>query len=533
MSDGRPVAVDVRGWGWRHGGRAAWALRGVDLHLEPGERVLLLGPSGSGKSTLLAALAGLLDPGDAGEQEGAVLLDGRPARDARARAGLVMQDTEAALVMARAGDDVAFGLENRGVPTEQIWRRVDEALAAVGFPNGRDAPTGALSGGEQQRLALAGILALRPGLLLLDEVTANLDPSGAALVRGVIAGVLDATGATAVVVEHRVEQVPGLVTRAVVLAPGGGVTDDGPLAEVFDRAGPGLAARGVWVPGHHPVVRRKSPTPPGPALLRAVNTSFRYPAATGDALAATDVTLHAGEALGLTGPNGSGKSTLALCLAGLLRPTGGAVVPEAALDPPRPRAPFWRRREGAPDPMWRWRGRDLVTRIGTVFQDPEHQFVTSTVREELLVGPRRAGLGEAQAAARADELMDRLGLARLAGANPFTLSGGEKRRLSVATAIATAPRIVVADEPTFGQDAQTWRSLAELLADLRDEGAALVLVTHDEALVTALADVRLSLPSGQSGDVSALHTPTSDTSLVTSAPADLSDPGQSAARGGE
>ena len=444
--------------------------------------MLLLGPSGAGKSTLLAALAGLLDPADAGEQEGTVLLDGRPARTARARAGLVMQDAEAALVMARAGDDVAFGLENHGVPPEEIWRRVDEALAAVGFPYGRDARTGALSGGEQQRLALAGILALRPGLLLLDEVTANLDPDGATLVRRILADVLHSTGATAVVVEHRVEQVVDLVTRAVVLTPGGGVTDDGPPGQVFARAGAALAARGVWVPGRHPAVRRKARASPGEALLTARSTSFRYPSARADALAPTDATLRAGRALALTGPNGSGKSTFALCLAGLLRPTGGDVVPEPAIDPPLP-----------PTPLWRWRGRDLVTRVGTVFQDPEHQFVTSTVRGELLLGPRRAGLGERHAADRAAELMERLGLTTLSGANPFTLSGGEKRRLSVATAIATAPRVVVADEPTFGQDALTWASLAELLADLRDEGTALVFATHDEALVEAVADRRLHL----------------------------------------
>lgn len=517
---GRPAEVDVHGWGWRHGGRRAWALRGVDLHLEPGERALLLGPSGGGKSTLLAALAGLLDPGDAGEQEGAVLLDGRPARANRARAGLVMQDTEAALVMARAGDDVAFGLENRGVPTEEIWRRVDEALAAVGFPYDRDAPTSALSGGEQQRLALAGILALRPGLLLLDEVTANLDPDGAALVRRVLADVLDSTGATAVIVEHRVEQVLDLVTRAVVLEPGGGVTDDGPPAQVFARAGAGLAARGVWVPGHHPAVRRKAPTRPGAALVSAVSTSFRYPAARVDALAPTDLTLRAGEALALTGPNGSGKSTLALCLAGLLRPTGGEVGPEPALDPPQP-----------PTPLWRWRGRDLVTRIGTVFQDPEHQFVASTVRRELLVGPRRAGVAEGQASARADELMGRLGLTALADANPFTLSGGEKRRLSVATAIATAPRVVVADEPTFAQDAVTWRSLAELLADLRDEGVALVLVTHDEQLVDAVADTRLHL-GGAGGRPGTPVPPTSDASWAVPSRDDASNPRHLRGRGG-
>jgi energy-coupling factor transport system ATP-binding protein len=454
----------------------------VDLRVEPGERVLLLGPSGSGKSTLLAALAGLLDPAEAGEQQGQVLLDGQPARIARAKAGLVLQDPEAALVMARAGDDVAFGLENRGVPTDEIWRRVDEALAAVGFPYGREAPTGALSGGEQQRLALAGILAVRPGLLLLDEVTANLDPAGATLVRSVLADVLDRTGATCVVVEHRVEQVVDLVTRAVALTPGGGVAEDGPPEHVFARAGAGLAAAGVWVPRRHPVVRRQSASPPGAALVSAVGTSFRYPAQAVDALPPTDVTLRAGQALAVTGPNGSGKSTLALCVAGLLRPTGGQVGAEPALDPPTP-----------PRPLWRWRGRDLVTRIGTVFQDPEHQFVSSTVRGELLVGPRQAGVSEGAAAARAGDLMDALGLAGLSEANPFTLSGGEKRRLSVATAIATAPRVVVCDEPTFGQDALTWAALAELLADLRDDGCALALVTHDEALVDAVADTHLHL----------------------------------------
>lgn len=473
----RPVTVDVRGWGWRHGGRRAWALRGVDLHLQPGERVLLLGPSGAGKSTLLTALAGLLEPGTGGEQEGAVLLDGAPARQARGRAGLVLQDPQSSLVMARAGDDVAFGLENRGVPSARIWPRVDEALAAVGFPYGRDAPTGRLSGGEQQRLALAGALALRPGLLLLDEATANLDPDGVALVRSVLADVLASTGATAVLVEHRVATVVDLVDRAVVLAPGGGVVADGPPDEVFGRQGAALAAAGVWVPGRHPVVRRRAVAPPGAALLTAGRVRVRYPSYDVDALPPSDLTVRAGAAVALVGPNGSGKSTLALAVAGLLRPTDGEVRAEAGLDPPCP-----------PRPVWRWPGRELVRRIGTVFQDPEHQIVTSTVRDELRVGPSRAGLPGAAVDARAHELLERLGLARLAAANPYTLSGGEKRRLSVATAIATSPRVVVADEPTFGQDARTWAELATMLADLRDAGRGLVLVTHDEALVEAVAD---------------------------------------------
>lgn len=450
--------------------------------------MLLLGPSGAGKSTLLAALAGLLEPGHGGEQEGSVHLDGHPARAARARAGLVAQDPAAGLVMGRAGDDVAFGLENRGVAPAEIWRRVDEALELVGFPYGRDADTGRLSGGEAQRLALAGVLALRPGLLLLDEVTANLDPDGVRLVREVLGRVLAETGATAVLVEHRVEQVVDLATRAVVLEPGHGVVADGPPTEVFGSHGAALAARGVWVPGRHPGVRRLARVAPGPALLTGEQVHHRYPAAARDALAPADIQVAAGAALALTGPNGSGKSTLALAVAGLLRPSGGQVRAEPALRPPQP-----------PRPPWRWHGRDLVRRVGTVFQNPEHQVVTSRVRDELLVGPLRAGASPGAAAVRADELLERLGLAALAAANPYTLSGGEARRLSVATAIATAPRVVVADEPTFGQDARTWAELVELLADLRDAGTGLVVVTHDVALVAALADRRLALrtPAGR------------------------------------
>ena len=158
--------------------RRAQAVRDLDLTIEAGERVLLLGPSGSGKSTLLAALAGLLDPAQAGAAEGLLTVDGLDPRSARDRSGLVLQDPETQLVMARAGDDVAFGPENRALPATEIWPTVDAALAAVGFPFGRDRRTDQLSGGEQQRLALAGVLALSPRLLLLDEPTANLDPAG-------------------------------------------------------------------------------------------------------------------------------------------------------------------------------------------------------------------------------------------------------------------------------------------------------------------------------------------------------------------
>jgi energy-coupling factor transporter ATP-binding protein EcfA2 len=236
------MRIEAHGWGWRHAGRAAWALRGLDLAIDDGERVLLLGPSGAGKSTLLAALAGLLDPSGGGEAEGSLLVDGRSPRSARDATGLLLQDPESQLVMGRSGDDVAFGLENRCVPTEQIWSRVDAAFEAVGFHYGRDHPTHALSGGEQQRLALAGTLALWPSLLLLDEPTAILDTEGASLVVAVLRRVLDRIGATMLLVEHRVDAVVELVDRVVVLEAGGGVVADGAPWQVFARHGDELLA---------------------------------------------------------------------------------------------------------------------------------------------------------------------------------------------------------------------------------------------------------------------------------------------------
>jgi energy-coupling factor transport system ATP-binding protein len=178
-----PVRVEARGWGWRHAGRIRWALDGIDLRIAPGERVLLLGPSGSGKSTLLHALAGVHGGEDEGEQRGSLLVDGADAGAVRGRAGLVLQDPDSQVILARVGDDVAFGCENLGVPRDEIWQRVPEALDAVGLDLPLDHPTSALSGGQKQRLALASALAMRPGLLVLDEPTANLDPAGVAEVR--------------------------------------------------------------------------------------------------------------------------------------------------------------------------------------------------------------------------------------------------------------------------------------------------------------------------------------------------------------
>jgi energy-coupling factor transport system ATP-binding protein len=474
------AAVEAHDWGWRHAGRNAWAVRHLDLVIEPGERVLLLGASGAGKSTLLGALAGLLLAPESGDEEGTLLVDGRPASHAAGHAGLVFQDPSSSLVMGRIGDEVAFGLENLGVPTDAIWTQVASALNAVDLGYPLSHATDQLSGGEQQRLAIADVLAVSPSMWLLDEPTANLDPEGAALVRATLRNVVAVSGATLLLVEHRVAPVLDVVDRVVVLEPGGGLIADGPPAQVFARTGAALRAAGVWVPGPPPP-RLAPPRGAGEAVVATENVAVRYPGAPRAALDGVTLTAHAGQVLAVTGANGSGKSTLALIIASLLAPTSGSV----------------RFLAGGPDrPYAKWRPRELVRWVGTVFQEPEHQFLASTVRAELAVGPRRVGMTGEGVRRVVDELLDHLNLAGLAEANPFTLSGGEKRRLSVATALATAPALLVLDEPTFGQDARTWDALAVLLAEQRDAGRAIVAVTHDEALVGALADRQVRLEAG-------------------------------------
>lgn len=478
-----PAALEVRSWGWRYATRRRWALRDVSLSITPGERVLLLGASGSGKSTLLQALGGVLGGADEGEELGELLVDGVPAARAHGRVGMVLQDPDTQTILARVGDDVAFGCENLGVPREEIWQRVSSAMGAVGLDLPLDRSTAALSGGQKQRLALAGVLAMRPGAILLDEPTANLDPAGVCEVRDAVKSALDASGATLVVIEHRIDVWLPLVDRVIVLGSSGETTvvlADGTPDAVLGARGAELAAAGVWVPGHPPVFPPPPTAAPGEVLLSGeqlvVSRRPGVPVA-----GPLDLGVRAGEVLGITGVNGSGKSTLGLTLAGLIDPEGGRVVASAELASGEKAAPG------------KWSSRALLTRIGAVLQSPEHQLLARTVREELSIGPHALGLVEDEVTARVDDLLSRLRLTALAEANPYTLSGGEKRRLTVAAALATRPRVLMLDEPTFGQDAVTWAELVAIIAGLREQGSAIIVVSHDEAVLRALHARRIEL----------------------------------------
>ena len=474
--EGAGARVCARGWGWRHAGRKNAALSGVDLDIAPGERVLVLGPSGSGKSTLMGGLAGLLGGAEEGEATGTLTVDGVAPADARGRVGLLMQDPEAQVVLARVGDDVAFGMENLGVPREEIWPRVADSLNAVGLDVPLHHSTTELSGGQKQRLALASILAMGPGLLLLDEPTANLDPSGVAEVRAAVEAVVERTGATVVVVEHRVDVWASLVDRVIVVADGA-IAADGPLREVLAQQGDALRERGIWLPGDD-VAAEVGPAPEvAPAssdatpIARVADLTIGYDTSA-PVRSGIDLTLERGVSTCIVGANGAGKSTFALTLAGLLPPLEGTVEVETS--------------DGTAGDPHEWSSKQLLGRMSMVFQEPEYQFLAATVAEELAIGPRAAGMSEEEIAPLVDEHLEALGLTKLARANPMTLSGGEKRRLSVATALISAPELLILDEPTFGQDRGTWLGLVRLLRAALERGVTLVSITHDPAFVAAM-----------------------------------------------
>jgi len=540
--------VEVRDLTWRPFGRKEPVLCRITLRIEAGSRVLLAGPSGSGKSTLLRALAGVLTTTETGDLSGSVLIDGLPP--AGSSVGLMMQDPADALVAGRVGRDVAFGPENFGMPRSEIWSRVRSALAAVGFPYGEDHPTTALSGGEAQRLALAGVLALTPRLVLLDEPSSMLDPSSAAVVRGAILAAVRTSGATLVMVEHRLSDWVDEVDRLVVLDPAGRISVDGPVCATLAMSANSLAAQGVWVPGAAPprpldVARELcaptlgSPTLSAPTLCapsptggpaggggplgggagsdvlvtaesvsvlrqpRASVMSANWPATAVQALLNVSATVSAGEIVAVVGPSGAGKSTLTSLLAGVDAPSQGVVRAGDALLADR--GGSFRLRTGGGigtnvrSVIHRWSSRTLAGRFGWVPQQAEHAVVARTVRGDVLATSRLLGLDEDAARTRADGLLEVLGLSALSGTDPHHLSGGEQRRLALAGAIAHGPSVLILDEPSVGQDRLTWSAVAGVVLAARGAGMAVVLATHDPLLID-LADRRITLRAGRTVD---------------------------------
>lgn len=575
-------------WGYRHASRRAFAVRGLDLTIKAGQRVLLLGASGIGKSTILSGAAGLIgndfvaknsaksqqttlvEDADGGVSEGCVLVDGVPVRRARGRVGLVLQDPDAQAIFQRLGDNVAFGPENMNVPRNEIWDRVRKSLKEVGLDGLQlHRSTSHLSGGQMQRLALAGALAMQPSVLLLDEPTANLDPDGTHQIVGAVRAVLDSTHATMVLVEHHAEPWIDMIDRVVVLglendeAANGKAANnetvhdddiarvassrtvivaDGTPDEVFNRTDLDFEDLGIWLPERYKKNVKSSANESSVSNSSAnAESSEKYyencdPAeGYGEVLLSTkdlaishnsepiarhiNLEFKAGQITALVGANGAGKSTLSLTLAGLLPAVSGEVVASDALA------------QGAngTDPM-KWKSPDLAKRISYVFQNPEHQFACGSVLDEVMLGPLRTGVSADEARAKAQELLKRFRLARYAKANPYTLSGGEKRRLTVAASLAAAPRVLILDEPTFGQDRKTWLQIIRLIASLRSEGVSIIVVTHDRELVEALGarlvelvpDVKAEDAEVSAAEVSASEVKSSEALSATTGATDIS-----------
>ena len=359
----------------------------------------------------------------------------------------------------------------------EMLARVTEVIDEAGLTGLERRRSNRLSGGQQQRLALAGVLAPRPAILVLDEPTSNLDPAGTAAFFARLTRLRADRSTTIVLVEHRVDTAWPLADLVLALGPDGVPIDVGAPDEVLGRSGERMAGAGIWLPrpeasrlrlpGRLASLAAARPT------VRAANVGFAYEHGA-PALVDIDLTFSEGERVALVGANGSGKSTLGRLLVGLLRPMSGEVRLED-VDPSHLPAT------------------DLARLAGYVFQDPEAGFLTDTVADEIALGLDPAERAEVPG------LMARLRLPLEAFGprSPYRLSGGEARRLSLACALIRRPRLLVLDEPTFGQDRLGYEGLLEILRARLEGGVCLVIATHDERLVSDIASRVVRLDGGR------------------------------------
>jgi energy-coupling factor transporter ATP-binding protein EcfA2 len=494
-------------------------LDGIDLEIDEGEFVLFLGPTGSGKTTLGLCLNGII-PHVTGRLEGQVVIDGlsvpeASVSEASAKVGMLFQDVESMLAMLYVEDEVAFGPENLQHPVEEVIRRQSEALATVGMEEHRKKFVFELSGGQKQKVAIASILAMKAPVLFLDEPAANLDPRSSGEVMNLVAKLTE--DHTVILFDNRVDQVAHLTTRLVVIDQGK-IAADGSTREVLRGRGLELLEDlGIWIPQLSEIAlrhRRMSGTdldrvpmtvPEAIECLHpiefvseaaVVDLSGRVdqaePALAVENLehvyedgtrALNDISFDvpAGHLTAIVGPNGSGKTTLSKHFVGLLRATSGTVRVNGldVKDVPTSR---------------------LTKDVGFVFQYPDHQFVTDTVAEEVSFSLEALGVPEDEIQERVDHELDLFGLLAVKERHPYMLSGGEKRRLSVATMLIAQPSILILDEPTYAQDKSNTDRMLDALYRATGESAqrpTILFVTHDMRLVTQYAERVIAMADGR------------------------------------
>lgn len=438
--------IEVRGLHVRY--PEAHALRGIDLSIAHGSFVLVSGPSGGGKSTLAHALTGLIPQTAPAEVDGSISIAGLDPRQHSAaqiavQVGLVFQNPSTQLFSETVEEEVAFGPRNLGLSPEEIAKRVEYAMSATGCAHLRHRAVRHLSSGEQQRVAIAAVLSMRPSTLILDEPTANLDAEGEGLVTRTLLELHHQHQITLVVIEHRPESFLPHADRLIWLADGR-VAADGSPAETLAKAQP--------------------PSPPLPSLppptgdplvtLRGVTAGYARHLVLQDCT----LTLRRGDFVALVGPNGSGKTTLACVLAGLLRPRRGKVV---------------------------WHANGKRPRVGFLQQNPLHQLVCDTVEEEVRFGPRNL---RAERDEDVERLMVQGDLCPLRHRPTRALSVGQQQRTALAAALALQPALLILDEPTIGQDQQHLTQVMNFVSGLNQQGQTVLLITHDRRLVERYAN---------------------------------------------
>lgn len=500
---------------YQHYGKPAPALSDINLTVRRGSFTLLVGPSGSGKSTLCMLLNGIIPQILGGKLSGTVTVDGHdvsntPVQELAKSTGMLFQDPEWMFATLKVEDEIAFGPENLRREPAEILKSVEQSLDYVGMQKQRNNLVWALSGGQAQKLGLAAVIAMETPLIVLDEPTANLDPATTHSVHELILRLRN-EGKSVILVTKDLDEFMAEADDLILLADGRVIAQGAPR-DVVNKHGNKMLELGVWLPetteiglrlkaqgqlkGQVPITvaetvealkeTRFQISPPTQqaerkdnVLVLAQNVEFAY----GNkfkALRGVSFDIKQGEIVAIVGQNGAGKSTLSKLLVGLTRPTGGELLL------------FGRRAK-------QWRVQDLATQVALVFQNPEHQFLCDTVREELEYSLLAQGIEDKTiVATRVQEMLKRLEITETSDSHPFSLSAGTKRRLGVATMlIAGSARLLIVDEPTYGQDRRLTESLMALINNLRQEGITILMITHDMRLVDAHIDRAIVMANGQ------------------------------------
>lgn len=488
MSDSPLIVEDLS---FRYRDRQGAAIHNISFDAKPGEVLLVAGASGCGKTTLIRCINGLIPRSYKGEISGRVTVFGEEIKDwplsrISQRIGTVLQDPERQILGTKVLNEVAFGLENLGLPRPEIYQRVNEALDFLKIAHLQDRETFHLSGGEKQKVALAGVLAMRPSILLLDEPLASLDPASAQDTLDMVRQLAD-DGMTVLMVEHRVEDVMRIWPERVMFMSEGKIRYLGNLSGLSKV----VNYREVKLPAEDILERAKAnpaavemnllPTVGDAGLEKDVlvkfeNVVFGYEAER-EVLHGIDLEIKRGDIIAVLGPNGAGKTTFVKHAIGLLKPKSGRVLVNRH---------DTRQASVA----------EIASTLGYVFQSPSHMLFAPTVHEELSFGPKNLKHSQEDIEMEVKEALQIVNLADNEKDPPLALSFGQQKRVSIAAILAMRSRILVMDEPTAGQDYQNYMNFMDAILQLPGF-EAILFITHDVDLAVIYANRVLMIADGR------------------------------------